>query len=267
MQPTMKPVLDRIFEDTMLLCQRGREAFFDLQYSLAHQEVISEDAIVPPAGARYSADSEIKVSLKKTIEASLAYKESEVAILNFANGLQPCAGKPRGNTQEEVLCRATSLYPCLCDDRVLTEFYYKHDADYISTANDDIIYTPRVRILKDDNYESLSTPFYVDVITAVAPCIGWFSEFPDELLYELHVKRARRILTVAANHKKDVLILGAFGCGAFSNDPHVVAKAYADVIPEFRKCFRTIEFANYCADEYKFNYRTFADLFHQHGLI
>ena len=54
-----------------------------------------------------------------------------------------------------------------------------------------------------------------------------------------------------------MLILGAFGCGAFRNDPQVVAQAYHDVLPEFSHHFRTIEFAVYCPRYDDSNYRAF----------
>jgi uncharacterized protein (TIGR02452 family) len=82
---------------------------------------------------------------------------------------------------------------------------------------------------------------------------------PDELRL-LHEQRARRILTVAAQNKADVLILGAFGCGAFRNDPMVVAQAYNDVLAEFSHHFRTIEFAVYCRPHDDSNYRAFKEI-------
>ena len=39
-----------------------------------------------------------------------------------------------------------------------------------------------------------------------------------------------------------MLILGAFGCGAFQNPPEVVARAYKEVLA----VFETGEFAVYC---------------------
>ena len=79
-------------------------------------------------------------------------------------------------------------------------------------------------------------------------------------LYQLHKHRARRILTVAAQNEADVLILGAFGCGAFQNDPQVVARAYNDVLAEFSHHFRTIEFAVYCRPNDDSNYRAFKEI-------
>jgi len=83
---------------------------------------------------------------------------------------------------------------------------------------------------------------------------------PEELQH-IHEQRARRILTVAAINKAEVLILGAFGCGAFMNDPEVVASAYKHILLEFEHHFKTIEFAIYCRSEDDSNYCAFANQF------
>ena len=55
----------------------------------------------------------------------------------------------------------------------------------------------------------------------------------------------------------DCLVLGAFGCGAFENDPNVVAHAYAAAIEAYRSRFEVIEFAIYCSDWEAENYTAF----------
>ena len=52
-------------------------------------------------------------------------------------------------------------------------------------------------------------------------------------------------------------MLGAFGCGAFENDPDVVARAYKTALQEFPKVFMTIEFAVYCTPWDRKNYDIF----------
>lgn len=54
----------------------------------------------------------------------------------------------------------------------------------------------------------------------------------EELLMT-HIHRAKHILTIAVANGIDILVLGAFGCGAFRNDPWVVAQAYAASLQEF----------------------------------
>ena len=55
----------------------------------------------------------------------------------------------------------------------------------------------------------------------------------------------------------EVVILGAFGCGAFENNPEVVASASKEVVSKYLDCFETIEFAIYCSSRYEQNYRIF----------
>ena len=79
----------------------------------------------------------------------------------------------------------------------------------------------------------------------------------DVELFGYHVKRAIHMLTVAAAKKADILVLGAFGCGAFHNDPDVVANAYKTALSVFPKVFEHIEFAVYCPPNDSSNYEAF----------
>ena len=80
--------------------------------------------------------------------------------------------------------------------------------------------------------------------------------------FGLHVKRIIHTLTVAAHKKADILVLGAFGCGSFRNDPYIVAKAFKTAIDIFPKLFDHIEFAVYCDDDANsLNYEAFSSAF------
>ena len=64
-------------------------------------------------------------------------------------------------------------------------------------------------------------------------------------------------MNTAALNNADVLVLGAFGCGAFANDPWAVARAYKDALEEYGQYFKYIEFAVYCRDYETENYDAF----------
>ena len=78
-----------------------------------------------------------------------------------------------------------------------------------------------------------------------------------EALLSLLKQRARRILSVAAENREDILILGAFGCGAFRNPPETAAHAWAEVLPEFSGVFEKVHFAVYCRPDDMRNYLVF----------
>jgi uncharacterized protein (TIGR02452 family) len=82
----------------------------------------------------------------------------------------------------------------------------------------------------------------------------------DELL-ELHLRRVERIFRVAAANGAEVLILGAFGCGAFCNPPEVVAKAFKTVQKKYETYFDVIEYAVFCGRQETLNYHTFVGTF------
>ena len=73
--------------------------------------------------------------------------------------------------------------------------------------------------------------------------------------------RRHSILHIAAAHGAEILILGAFGCGAFRNDPEAVAAAYRDALAEYGKYFDEIEFAVYCRGYETGNYDAFRRIF------
>ena len=53
--------------------------------------------------------------------------------------------------------------------------------------------------------------------------------------------RIRKILDVAAKEGNEVLILGAWGCGAFKNPVEVIARVFVELLKDYD--FETVEFA------------------------
>lgn len=83
----------------------------------------------------------------------------------------------------------------------------------------------------------------------------------DDELLAIHEKRFTRILDIALTNNNDVVILGAFGCGAFENNPGVVATAAKNVVEKYIHAFRVIEFAVYCSPRDSHNYDVFSSVF------
>ena len=82
--------------------------------------------------------------------------------------------------------------------------------------------------------------YKVDVITCAAPDFRRVSYLPDN--YEaLITSRIKKILDVACKERVEVLILGAWGCGAFKNPSEIVAKVFHTLLPNYD--FETVEFA------------------------
>lgn len=81
------------------------------------------------------------------------------------------------------------------------------------------------------------------------------------MMLEKYKKRDTHILDIAASNGTDVVILGAFGCGAFQNDPNIVARAYKEILPSYKNVFDEIVFAVYCSPRDTVNFDTFKRIF------
>ena len=251
-----------VFKDSMSRIDSDSSLQQSVASSIASQQFIAEGTIIALPKPLYAESAQVIVTKNRSFEAARPYAEQglKIAVLNFASSTNPGGGVTSGaSAQEECLCRVSTLYPCLKDESMWDLFYAPHRKARNPLHNDDIIYTKDVIVFKDDDYQPLPKPFTVDVITCAAPTLREQSsnrynpsdgdKAPDitpEDLLALHEKRGRQILSAAAANGAEVIILGAFGCGAFRNDPAVVAQAYANILPEYLHYFRTIEFAVYC---------------------
>ena len=56
-------------------------------------------------------------------------------------------------------------------------------------------------------------------------------------------------------------MLGAFGCGAFANDPRIVADASFRALEEYIQYFDMVEFAIYCRNHELENFNAFFDTY------
>lgn len=257
-----------IFEHTQKLFRTDPELMAAIKHSNTAQEVIPEVDNVVLVEPRFAVPAQITVSRKRSFEAAEGYLPGPVCVLNFASATNPGGGVTRGSTaQEECLCRCSTLYANLTDPKVWKPFYAAHRQLHDQRYNDDIIYTPDVVVFKSDEQEPKMLDrkdwWKVNVITCAAPNLRpnrdgeTFVKTSKRELFNLHIKRARRILAVAAQKGNDVVILGAYGCGAFMNPPDIVAAAMSQVALEYRYHFKTIEFAVYCSPHDDTNYQIF----------
>lgn len=224
----------------------------------------------------------ISVTNERTFECAVRLHsespDSRIAVLNFASASNPGGGVKNGSSaQEEALCRCSTLYPALDSRPMWEQFYNVNRAAGNVLHTDACIYSPDIVICKRDSHNPERLPedkwVYVDVITCAAPNLrekpsnafntetGASAEITAEELYSIHFSRAKHILHIAAANRIDKLVLGAFGCGAFRNDPKIVARAYKDVLKEMGKYFDEVVFAIYCGSRDNDNYGVFKDIF------
>jgi len=165
---------------------------------------------------------------------TLASKQKESCCLNFASHKRPGGSYLKVmhvhepiRTQEEDLFRRSNLWALMDIPNVRRKFY---PLEGLTT-----LYC-RCIVDKDDCLNPID-PFVTHVITTPAVVN------PDRNMIPLVEAKAKRILEVAAMQKHKTLILGAWGCGIFKNDPEMISRLFARLLKnEFNGTFESVLF-------------------------
>lgn len=218
----------------------------------------------PPVGApRYT-----HVHTYMHNQTTLAIAEARVAhgyrvaILNFASATTPGGGWLYGaRAQEESLARSSTLVHAIRDDATYKNDTHRRNPFY----NDTVIVTPNVPFFRHHNGQILDTPWQGDVITCAAVMADAVRRYMPMRVGEIGAtmrQRTEKVFRIATTLDADILILGAWGCGAFGNNPEDIAQIMYDTmqIVDMRR-FVAIDFAVADVKDALENYPAFATRF------
>lgn len=198
-------------------------------------------------------ETQYQVTPESTLDAVRRLVEEgkeTVLALNFASAKNPGGGFLGGSqAQEESLARSTGLYPCLLEAE---EYYTINRKTSSCFYTDYIIYSPQVPLLKDDAGNYLPTLQKAGFITAPAVNTGVVKRQESERVGDIPKAmktRLAKVLAIAKENGHQQLVLGAWGCGVFQNDPKEVAQYFQEVLEgDFKGVFELVVFAIYAKD-------------------
>ena len=170
-----------------------------------------------------------KVVPYDTVKAGLLLSNGKTAILNFASYKYPGGQFMNGSkAQEECICHESTLYNVISQYGDYYEWNKAHNNKhlYLNRA----LYTPNIIIERSNDKGKWQS--MIDVITCAAPNYRAASNYAGVSLEENNktlFERIKFIKYIAENQNIDTLILGAFGCGVFGQDPIMVANYFKEV--------------------------------------
>jgi uncharacterized protein (TIGR02452 family) len=210
------------------------------------QAAIANKVSIPPASPlpdftqRVLPETEVEITNETTLGASRRLHNSGLnpLALNLANGLHPGGGFLSGaRAQEEALCRSSALYLTLEDDPM----YAAHAQRTLPDSTEWCILSPGVPVFRDDAGLPFDAPWQLSILTCAAPVAHRVGQPTSGDLLQ---QRIHRILAVARAYDYETLVLGAWGCGAFRNDPLRTARDFRHALEgEFCGVFSKVVFA------------------------
>ena len=185
---------------------------------------------------------EVSITDETTLEATrrLSKGGQDVMALNFASARNPGGGFLRGTfAQEESLARSSALYCSLISK---PDFYTKNKDCKNTLYTDHAIYSHKVPVFRDD-YGYLLNNFYLSsFITMPAPNRN--KGKTTELQANAAIgRRTHQVLALSVFEEQENIVLGAWGCGVFRNNPDSVARSFSIALRRWKQYFRRITFA------------------------
>lgn len=202
----------------------------------ASRDWLPDATVAPPAtrGARRNCITVVNgtsLASARAIAARRGEGRATPLVLNFASARSPGGGFLDGAlAQEESLARSSALHACLQKSAM----YAHHRASGDGMYTDWMIESPAVPVFRDDDSGALlEEPYLAHFLTAPAPNAGVVLAREPERQDEVNAMmkaRVSRALAICADQDHRHLVLGAWGCGVFANDPTVVARAFGDAL-------------------------------------
>ncbi|MGI5460135.1 TIGR02452 family protein [Streptomyces sp. CA-249302] len=219
----------------------GREVSVDTAVEAARAGTHMYGPEPVPVPETPPADTFFEVTGESSLEAARRLGGT-VAVLNFASARNPGGGFLNGaQAQEEALCRASALYTCLLR---APEFYDHHRSHRDAFYTDRVVHCPAVPVFRDDRGRLLDEPYTAGFLTAAAPNAGVIRRTTPDRVADIPgalATRAERVLETAAAGGYRRLVLGAWGCGVFQNDPAQVADAFRALLAPGGRFARSFE--------------------------
>ena len=210
--------------NTLSLCQ-GREIRHPWVYTLLGNQM-REDA----PDVQHSVCADVVDADCVDVAISLASDpDAKVWMLNMACSGVPGGGAMEGcNAQEEHVCRSTDLLPHLWK---ATDKYPLIDFSVASSSPDfKVLAHSSVQILKSGDYQCLANPPTVGILTAAAERVGGPGGVVGGRVGANTERFINYLLDVVSMQDCTHVILSAWGCGAFRQDPSAVAQAFANAL-------------------------------------
>lgn len=242
-----------IAEETLALLKRGgyagpdgdfvsiANALHEARAGTRHYRPEALDSLLTRVTARLRASeprvpaTRFEVTGETTLAAARRLVEAEghqdPLCLNFASAKNPGGGFSGGSGgQEESLARATGLYPCIAPHEGM---YRPHRVRRDALYSDNMLYSPKVPVFRDDHDALLPASYQVSIITAPAVNAGVVrskQRRDRRRISEVMRTRIAKVLALAHARGHEALVLGAWGCGVFQNDPSEVAAWFAEAL-------------------------------------
>lgn len=202
---------------------------------------IPPDAILPEPPNSQRLDTTVEVINETTLMTArrLVQAGRKPLVLNFANGTHVGGGFLTGaRAQEETLCYASTLYSTLVGDPM-----YAYNLKTNEMESTDYMILSQAVVFRDDDYNLISSPWIMDVVTATAPIAqSRWGGVSQERGAEVMRGRIERLFDVAHAYGYTDLVLGAWGCGAFGNDPQKIANIFKESLNNREYLFETVCF-------------------------
>ena len=256
-----RSVLKAIFEETKKALDQGfyllpdkTKVTLDLEPMKKSTKVWTHDTLEQALdlAGRPTYDTTFETLNSDTILAGIKLLDEGLnpLLLNMANQTSPGGGVTSGClAQEEELCRKSALYVSISPrdnpyiKSQMGESYLIPEHGCIYTAH-----VPVIRERKADHFAWIASPRQLSFVSSAAydcnPRHADSQKNPTGKAFEEGMRRKiRSQIHCALQHNHDSLVLGAFGCGAFNQNPTQVSQWYKEELAPYQKYFKKVCFA------------------------